>query len=57
MEARNLDLVQVGREVKVKKRELANLKEEVEDKENAFRSRDYMFRLFLSQYNHHQVSD
>ena len=49
MEARNLDLVRVGREMKVKKRELANLKEKVENKENAFRSRDYMSRLMFSQ--------
>ena len=42
---RNLDLVRVGREVKVKKGELANLKEEVAKKENAFRSRDHIFRL------------
>ena len=48
MEARNLDLVCVGREMKVKKRELANLKEKVENKENAFRSRDYKSSFFLS---------
>ena len=42
MEVKNLDLVRVGREVKSKKRELNNLNREVENKEKAFRLRDFI---------------